>query len=182
MRAGLLPVGKLREIARLREAGPVVMVGHGINDAPALATASVGVDGRRQDVALETADVALLRERVAGVAQLVGLSRSTLAKHPAERRRGTRVEGDLPGDDLDGHYRAVARDPREHRSDGARHCERALRVLRWKGAVDERRRPSSQGQQRQPGNILGAKCIGSIAFMSNKRNTNACRKHPRTQP
>lgn len=78
--AEMMPEAKVEAVRQLAAQGPVAMVGDGINDAPALAAAHVGIAmGSGTDVALEAADAALLKSRVGDVGKLVRLSRGTMA-------------------------------------------------------------------------------------------------------
>lgn len=78
--ADMMPEDKLKAIKAMSEAGGVMMIGDGINDAPALKQASVGVAmGSGTDVALETADAAILRDRVTDIPATIRLSRAAMA-------------------------------------------------------------------------------------------------------
>lgn len=79
-RAGLLPADKVAAIGELNQLQPVAMVGDGINDAPAMKAASVGIAmGSGSDVALETADAALTHNRLGELAMTLRLARATHA-------------------------------------------------------------------------------------------------------
>jgi len=78
--AEVLPAGKVEALERLRAAhGPIAFVGDGINDAPALAAADVGLAiGTGTDVAVESADVVLMSGNLQGVPNAIALSRATI--------------------------------------------------------------------------------------------------------
>ena len=77
--AGVLPEGKESVIRKLKQQGKVAMVGDGINDAPALTSADIGVAiGAGTDVAIDAADVVLMKSRLSDVPAAIRLSRATL--------------------------------------------------------------------------------------------------------
>lgn len=78
--AGLLPEDKVKAVTTLNQQSPLAMVGDGINDAPAMKAAAIGIAmGSGTDVALETADAALTHNRLTGLVQMIQLARATHA-------------------------------------------------------------------------------------------------------
>lgn len=79
VRAEMLPEDKAEAVAEIATQKTVIMVGDGINDAPALAVAHVGIAiGSGTDVAIEASDAALIRDRVDDLPRMIGLSRATM--------------------------------------------------------------------------------------------------------
>lgn len=77
--AGVLPDGKEKVIRKLKQNGMVAMVGDGINDAPALTRADIGIAiGNGTDVAIDSADIVLMKSRLTDVPAAIRLSRATL--------------------------------------------------------------------------------------------------------
>ena len=81
--AGVMPDGKEKVVAELKKQGKVLMVGDGINDAPALTRADIGMAiGSGTDIAIDAADVVFMKSKLTDVPAAVRLSRKNIEKYP----------------------------------------------------------------------------------------------------
>ncbi len=96
-KAGLLPEDKVKAVTKLNQHAPLAMVGDGINDAPAMKAAAIGIAmGSGTDVALETADAALTHNHLRGLVQMIELARATHANIRQNITIALGLKRDLP--------------------------------------------------------------------------------------
>lgn len=124
-RADMMPEDKLTAIREMGGQGGVMMIGDGINDAPALKQASIGVAmGSGTDVALETADAAILRDRVTDIPALIRLAHTAMGNIRQNITIALGLKAVFSCDLGSGDYRSVDRHHGRYRGDGSGHAER----------------------------------------------------------